>query len=89
MPEVTISVNGNRVELPATPTRMTAENGYTGYDRYDVDYKLEGNRNPTPKVTASSDDRKVKINISQPVDGKATVTFDNRGVKKIYTINII
>lgn len=89
VPEVTISVNGNRVELPATPTRMTAENGYTGYDRYDVDYKLEGNRNPTPKVTASSDDRKVKINISQPVGGKATVTFDNRGVKKIYTINII
>ena len=40
-------------------------------------------------MTASSDDRKVKINISQPVDGKATVTFDNRGVKKIYTINII
>ena len=89
VPEVTISVNGEKVELPSTPTRMNADNGYTGYDRYDVDHKVSGSKGVTPKVTAASDDKKVKISITRPTDGKAIVTFDNRGVKKIYTVNLI
>ena len=70
-------------------TYQNADNGYTGYDRYDVDHKVSGSKGGTPKVTAASDDKKVKISITRPNDGKAIVTFDNRGVKKIYTVNLI
>ena len=89
-PSVTIKVNGKDVELPSTPTRMTHKNGYTGYDHYNAAYRLSGNEQGTPKVTASSDNPEVKIEVIQPESrtGKAVVKFDYHGVVKTYEVNL-
>ena len=85
-PKVTIAVNGVALTLPENPTRSTNDNGYTGYDRYDVSYTLLTNNVPT--VSAVCDNPAVKISIDQPksVSDKATVKFDYNGKVKTYTL---
>ncbi len=87
-PQVAISVNGKAVDLPSTPVRMTHKNGYTGYDRYEASYALPESDKSAPKVTATSDNPDVKIEITQPKSrtDKATVKFDYKGVVKTYDI---
>ena len=69
---------------------MTHKNGYTGYDHYNAAYRLSGNEQGTPKVTASSDNPEVKIEVIQPESrtGKAVVKFDYHGVVKTYEVNL-
>lgn len=86
-PEVTIAVNGVALNLPEYPTRSTNENGYTGYDRYDVIYTLLSDK--TPEVTAiASSGQPVKIDIEQPKSAKdkAIVKCDFNGKVKTYTL---
>lgn len=87
-PSVAISVNNQPLELPATPVRMTAKNGYTGYDNYEAFYNVAQNDNAIPVVTASSNNPDVKIEITQPKSSKdsATVRFDYNGVVKTYEV---
>lgn len=87
-PQVAISVNGKALTLPSTPVRMTHENGYTGYDRYEAFYTVSGSENSIPEVTASSDNPAVKIEITQPKSrgGVATVRFDYNGIVKTYEL---
>jgi hypothetical protein len=82
-PTVTISVNGQALEMPAVPVRSTNENGYVGYDQYEVTYTAEG----TPKVSAKADNKAVKIEVTQPDEnGTAVVKCDYNGVVKTYTV---
>lgn len=85
-PDVIIAVNGVALNLPEVPTRSTNDNGYTGYDRYDVTYTLLSDA--TPSVTAISNNPNVKVAIEQPTsaNGKATVKFDYNGIVKTYTL---
>ncbi len=86
-PEITIAVNGVALNLPEHPTRSTVDNGYTGFDRYDVNYTLLSDK--TPEVTAvASNGSNVKIDIEQPKShsDKATVKCDYNGVVKTYTL---
>lgn len=87
-PSVSIKVDGKEVVLSDKPVRATADNGYTGYDQYEADFKLPRGINKVPKLTAFSDNPKVKINIAQPKSkkDKAVVKFDYKGVVKTYTI---
>lgn len=87
-PSVSIKVDGKEVVLSDKPVRATADNGYTGYDQYEAVFKLPQGINKVPKLTASSDNPKVKINITQPKSrkDKAVVKFDYKGVVKTYTI---
>ena len=77
--------------MPATPVRFTHENGYPGYDQYEVNYKLPAGTN-VPKVTAKAQvpGGTVKISVEQPATrtGKAIVKFDYKGVVKTYTVNL-
>lgn len=90
-PTVSIQVDGQEVEMPATPVRFTHENGYPGYDQYEANYKLPAG-NKLPKVTAKAQvpGGTVKISIEQPATrtGKAIVKFDYKGVVKTYTVNL-
>ncbi len=90
-PTVSIQVDGQEVEMPATPVRFTHENGYPGYDQYEANYKLPAG-NKVPKVTAKAQvpGGTVKISIEQPATrtGKAIVKFDYKGVVKTYTVNL-
>lgn len=87
VPTVSIAVNGKVVELPKTPLRSTDSNGITGYDIYRATVKLPANT-ATPTVTASSDNKDVKITVTQADSPKGTakVAFDYKGVVKTYQI---
>ena len=89
-PEVSIQVNGQEIELPATPVRSNDQNGYIGYDQYEASYTLpDTEKEKAPAISASTDHADVNINITQPenADGKGVVTFDYNGMVKTYTID--
>ena len=87
VPTVSIAVNGKEVELPKTPFRSTDSNGIVGYDIYRTTVKLPANT-ATPTVTASSDNKDVKVTVTQPGSptGTALVAFDYKGVIKTYQV---
>ncbi len=87
-PSVKIWVNDVELDLPATPTRSTSANGFTGYDRYNVQVSIAPDVKRAPVVTASASDPGVGIAITQASGNReAIVRFDYRGVTKTYTIN--
>ncbi|MDR1003680.1 MAG: hypothetical protein LBL97_01530 [Prevotellaceae bacterium] len=90
VPEVEIKIGGKKVELPITPVRSTNANGYVGYDQYYAEYTLPANATKVPKVSASANDSRVKIDVVQPESktGKSVVTFDYNGVVKTYTVQL-
>ena len=82
VPEVTITVDGQKLQLPETPIRSTEANGYTEENRYQTYARMTDSS--VISATASPD---VDINVGKIADGRATVTFTYRGQKKIYLIN--
>ena len=88
VPTVSISVNGQKIDLPKTPVRSTNENGIVGYDIYEATYKLPAETTIVPKVTASADNNDVKIKVTQAdsATGTANVEFDYNGVVKTYRV---
>jgi hypothetical protein len=87
-PTVAINVNGEAIELPATPVRSTNANGITGYDFYEVTYTIPSSVTEIPQVSAAASDIKVKANVTQAESksGTAVVKFDNNGVVKTYHV---
>ncbi|RZF59290.1 glycoside hydrolase family protein [Sphingobacterium corticibacterium] len=90
VPKVDISVDGHKVLLPETPIRSTNENGIVGYDRYEVKYMPPNKESNIPVVTATADNKDVKINIKQMTTKSdvATVEFNYNGVVKTYNVII-
>jgi hypothetical protein len=88
LPSLSITVNGNPVELPATPLRSTNANGITGYDLYETVFKLPADINIIPTVAAAASDPQVKVSVTQAESrtGAAIVQFDYKGVVKTYRI---
>ena len=82
VPEVTITVDGQKLQLPETPIRSTEANGYTEENRYQTYARMTDSS--VISATVSPD---VDINVGKIADGRATVTFTYRGQKKIYLIN--
>ncbi len=90
-PTVSITVNGQQLQLPETPVRFTPQNGISGYDQYEVSYTVPSGTKRIPKVKASCDNPEVKMQIIQPTDmeGQAVVKFDYRGKVKTYTVKLM
>lgn len=88
VPTVEIMVDGKKVDLPTTPVRSTNANGITGFNQYETTYTIPVNTENTPKVSATSNDPSVKIDVIQPTSGnkKAVVNFEYKGTVKTYTI---
>ena len=87
-PTVSIKVNGQAINLPATPVRSTNANGITGVDLYEATCALPAEATDIPQVSASASDPLVKVNVTQaPSRGAAAVVkFDNHGVVKTYRV---
>ncbi len=87
-PSVLIKVNGEAIELPATPVRSTNANGITGVDLYEAKYAVPAGDAGIPQVSASSGDPAVKIDVTQAAsrDGTAVVKCDYRGAVKTYRV---
>jgi arabinoxylan arabinofuranohydrolase len=88
VPVVNIMVNGKAIDVPPTPVRSTNANGITEYDIYQATVKVPASETDIPKVTASSNNRTVKVRITQAAakEGKAVVKFDYKGVVKTYNV---
>ncbi len=90
-PVVGITVNGKNIELPEAPVRSTNANGITGYDIYEATYKVPADASGISVVSASADNKDVKIKITQAASasGTAIVKFDYRGIVKTYRVTFI
>ena len=67
-PKVTIKANGKALEIPQIPIRSTDENGLLGENDYEVKCKVYGEK--LPKITASADNKQVKISILKDADSQ-------------------
>ncbi len=83
VPQITITADGKKLNLPADPIRSTNQNGYTDLTRYQV----YGPLSASTKLVATSDVKGVKISVSPVSEGRATVKCVYNGKEKIYLIN--
>ena len=83
VPQVTITADGKKLTIPATPIRSTNQNGYTDLIRYQVYGPLKAGT----RLAATSDVPGVKFQISPVIDGRATVKATYQGKEKIFLIN--
>ncbi len=85
VPEITITADGKRLNIPHLPIRTTNANGYTDLTHYQVygplkaDSKLEATCEKAPNA--------VHFEISPIVNGRATVKATYKGKEKIFLIN--
>jgi hypothetical protein len=85
VPEITITVDGQRLNIPARPLMATNQNGYTECNRYQLYAPLKvGSK---VKATCEKAPKAVQFDISPVVAGRATVTATYRGKTKIFLIN--
>ncbi len=83
VPTVTITVDGQRLNLPPTPIRGTNANGYTDVTHYQTYAPMK--EGSVIKATAS--DPAVSITVGKIVDGRASVKCTYNGQDKVYLIN--
>ncbi|MCX6334729.1 MAG: hypothetical protein NT092_10575 [Bacteroidia bacterium] len=87
-PTVSIKVNGEAIDLPATPVRSTNANGIVGLDLFETTYKLPSDMKVIPVVSASANNRQVKVAVTQAESktGTVVVRFQYNGVVKTFRI---
>ena len=83
MPTVTITVDSQKLNIPAKPLMTSNQNGYTECNHYQVYAPL--NANSQLKATANHPD--VKISVGSITDRRATVRCTWQGKEKIFLIN--
>ena len=83
VPEVTITVDGKRLNIPHLPVRTTNANGYTDLTHYQVYGPLKASS--TLEATANVPD--VEITVSAIHEGRATVKATYKGKEKTFLIN--
>lgn len=83
VPQVSIEVDGQRLQLPQKPLFTSNANGYTDVTNYQVYAPLR----QSSKITANASSPEVKIQIGAIADNRATVKFTYKGKTKTYLIN--
>ena len=83
VPQVTITADGQKLNIPATPIRFTNQNGYADQIRYQVYGPLKANT----KLELKADVPGVKYEVSPIVEGRATIKATYKGQTKIFLIN--
>ena len=83
VPVVTITADGQKLNIPATPIRCSNANGLTDAIRYQVYAPLTDES--VIEVTATQPG--VRSEVSPITDGRATVRCTYNGLEKIYLIN--
>lgn len=74
-PTVAIKADGKSLKMPEIPIRSTDENGLLGLNDYEVECKIAQN-SKLPKITASADNKKVKISIVKGENSSDGVTVE-------------
>jgi len=83
VPQVTITVDGQKLNIPERPIMSTNQNGYTKCDHY----QLYGPRKEGAKIEAKASDPNVKFTIIPGKDCRATVKATYKGQTKIFLVN--
>ena len=83
VPTITITVDGQKLNIPEKPIMSTNTNGYTECNHY----QLYGPRKAGAKIEAKASDPNVKIEIIPGKDSRATVKATYQGVSKYFLIN--
>lgn len=83
VPQVTITADGQKLNLPTTPIRCTNANGLTDAIRY----QAYGPLKKGTVLKATADKPGVTFEISPIVEGRATIKCTYNGLEKIYLIN--
>ena len=83
VPTVTITADGQRLNIPQVPLHFTNANGYTDATRYQVYARL----NDHSLLEAKASHPSVRIEISRIVEGRATVKATYNGLTKVFLIN--
>ncbi|MCR5696378.1 MAG: hypothetical protein K6G73_05305 [Marinilabiliaceae bacterium] len=83
VPEIIITADGNRLQVPAEPIYFTNFNGYTEANHYQV----YGPLNDKSELKVESTVPGVEIKIGKIEDGRATVRCKYNGKEKVFLIN--
>ena len=83
VPRVTITADGQKLNIPSTPVYFTAQNGFAEANRYQVYGRLLAGS----KLEAKADVPGVKFDVSPIVEGRATIKATYQGQTKIFLIN--
>ena len=82
-PEVTITVDGQRLNIPATPIYSNNANGYTDATHYQVYAPLKDKS----ELKATANRPGVSFDISPIAAGRATIRATYQGKQKVFLIN--
>jgi hypothetical protein len=85
VPEVTITVDGKKLNIPAQPIMSTNANGYTECNHYQLYAPLKADSKIG--VTSNATKGAISYDHSSIVDGRATVKVTYNGKEKIFLIN--
>ncbi len=85
VPQVTITADGQKLNIPAQPIMSTNANGYTDYTHYQLYAPLKAGSKL--QATCEKAPNAVKFDISPIVDGRATIKATYNGKEKIFLIN--
>ena len=85
VPEVSITVNGQKLNIPAQPIMSTNANGYTECNHYQLYAPLKDGSKLQATCEKAPD--AVKFDISPVVAGRATVKATYKGKEKVFLIN--
>ncbi len=83
VPQVTITVDGQKLNIPERPLMSTNQNGYTECNHY----QLYGPLKAGAQLKAEADKPGVTFDISPIADGRATVRATYQGKQKVFLIN--
>lgn len=83
VPEITITVDGRKLAIPATPVRGSNANGYTDLTRYQVYAPMTDDS----RIEVKASDPAVRIEVGRIADGRATVVCSYKGMDKVFLIN--
>lgn len=83
VPQVTIIVDGQKLNIPERPLMSTNQNGYTECNHYQLYVPLKAGSKIETKATHPG----VKFTVSPISDGRATVRATYQGQEKVFLIN--
>ena len=85
VPEITITADGQKLNIPAQPIMSTNANGYTDYTHYQLYAPLKDGSKL--EATCEKAPQAVQFVISPIVGGRASVKATYRGKEKVFLIN--
>ena len=85
VPEVTITVDGQKLNIPSQPIMSTNANGYTECNHYQLYAPIKAGSKL--QATCEQAPNAVKFEISSVVAGRATIKAIYKGKEKVFLIN--